>query len=115
MMRKTIDRRLTLTLFFVAILVLGQFFITQRYRTAIIGCSLVDPDQKGERFSTLYGIPLTVVGTETKIDCSGNPTTQISDFSMTGLLVDILFVVVVGALPHLVFSLFDRFRHRNNE
>lgn len=115
MMRKIVNGPLALTLFFVAILILGQFFIPARYRTAIIGCSLFDPNQRGERFRTLYGIPLTVLGTETIIDCSGNPTTQISDFSMEGLLVDILFVVVVGVLPYLVFSLFDRFRRRNND
>lgn len=114
MMRKIVNRPLALTSFFVAILVLCQFFIPQRYSTAIIGCSLFDPNQRIERFSTLYGIPLTVVGTETTPDCSGNSTTKISDFSMEGLLIDILFVAVLGTLPYWSFLLLQRFRHRNN-
>ncbi len=114
MMRKSVNRPLALTLFFVAILVLCQFFIPQRYSTADIHCSLSDPNQKIEQIRTLYGIPLTVVGTETTPDCSGNPTTQISDFSMQGLLGDILFVAVLGILLYWSFLRLQRFRRRNN-
>jgi hypothetical protein len=114
MMRK-IDRRLALSLFFVAIFVLCQF-IPVTYRTLLLNCSLVDHTQISEQFRNSYGAPLPVVDfLTTTTDCSGNPPTSIfNSFSMEGLLVDILFAVVLGILPYFSFWLVRRFRRLNN-
>ena len=114
MMRK-IDRRLALSLFFVAIFVLCQF-MPVTYRTLVVNCSLVDPNQIIEQFRDSYGAPLPVVDIlTTTTDCSGNPPTKIfNSFSMEGLLVDILFAVVLGILPYFSVWLVQRFRRRNN-
>lgn len=112
MMKKTVDRRLALALFIVAILVLCQF-VPQKQNSKLINCSLVDSSQTAERFRTSYGLPLPVVGTYTTTNCSQEPTTQISSFSIEGLLVDILFVIVLGALSYWFFSVWRRSRLRN--
>ena len=112
-MRKFINGRLALTVFIVTILVLFQF-IQQIAHVDILHCSLVDQSQIVKQFYTDYGFPLTVLVTYTTGDCVNNPTTNIYDFSIGGLLVDILFIGVLGALPYLSFLLLRRFRRRNN-
>lgn len=114
-MRKFINRRLALTLFFVAVFVLCQF-MPVTYRTLVLHCSLVDQNQITEQFRNSYGVPLPVVDfLTTTTNCSGNPPTNIfNSFSIQGLLVDILFAVVLGILPYFSFWLVQRFRRRNH-
>lgn len=114
-MRKFVNGRAVLTLFFVAVFVLCQF-MPVTYRTLAIHCSLVDQNQTAEQFRNSYGVPLPIVDIfTTTTDCSGNPPTNIfNSFSMVGLLVDILFGVVLGIVPYFSFWLVQRFRRRNH-
>lgn len=115
-MRKFVNGRLALTLFFVAILVLCQFIPKKGMSGADCNRSLVDPNANHETtyFPTYYGFPLPIVETYTE-GCAENQTTSISGFYMEWLLFDILFVAVLGgALPYLSFSLLQRFRRRNH-
>jgi hypothetical protein len=115
MMRKIVNWRLVLTLFVVAILILCQFIPEKSIAGIDCNRSLVDPNapyQLGD-VNTYYGFPLIVVQTYTE-GCPGNHNTSIAGFYMEGLLGDILFVVVIGTSPYWFFSLWSRFRRRNN-
>lgn len=93
-----------LTLFFVAVFVIIQFIPMKGIPKS--PCSLSDPGAPATYFDTSYGVPLRVIVTFTD-GCYENQTTNISSFSMEGLLVDISFIVVVGAVPYLVFLLVE--------
>ena len=114
MKRKIVDWRLALTLFVVAILVLCQFIPEKGMAGADCRRSLVNTsaDDQTTYFPTFYGFPLTVVDTYTA-GCFENRTTHISSWSAEGLLVDILFIGVLGTLPYWFLSLWRRFRRRN--
>lgn len=114
-MRKFVNKRMALTLFFVALLLLCQFIPKKGMAGADCNRSLVDPSANYETtyFPTYYGFPLNFVDTYTA-GCFESQTTSISSFYIERLLVDILFIVVFGTLPYWFFSLYSRFRHRNH-
>lgn len=112
-LRKFVNGRQALTLLFFAILVLCQF-IPERARSFIDICN-IDTYGTIEHFSTSYGFPMPAMGTSTTIDgCSGNQTTNINGISADGLVVDTLFVIVLGMLPYLFSLLLHRFRRRDS-
>lgn len=110
-MKTFVTGRLALTLFFVAVFVLCQFIPMKG--TAKVNCSLFDPGPPTTYFKTSYGVPVPIILTLTE-GCYENQTTNIVNFSIEGLLVDILFGVVLGIIPYLSFSLLQRFRRHNN-
>ena len=114
-MRKNIDLRLTLTLFFIAILVLCQFIPVKGMAGADCRKNLgeVSAEDGETYFNTFYGFPMTAVDTYTA-DCFENRTTHISNWFPDGVLVDVLFVGVLGTLPYWSFSLWCHFRRRSN-
>jgi hypothetical protein len=116
MTKKTINWRLALALFVVAILVLFQFIPHKGGAGAECMMSLVNPSTNNptSEFATVYGFPLIVVETYTS-GCFESQTTHITSWSAAGLLVDILLIVLVGTLPYWLSVLSRRFRRHNTK
>lgn len=115
MTKKTINGRLALTLVVVVILVLFQLIPHKGGAGADCMISLGNPSTHNptSEFATVYGFPLIVVETYTT-GCFESQTTHITSWSAAGLLVDILFVVVLGTLPYWSFLL-SRLKRREGQ